>query len=84
MPELAEWCWDYGEATGDARYCSLWRALNLINELFEPHRGISPDLVSQLDLVLRRGLPEILDAETAESASQFARGLREELFRALA
>ena len=78
---LADWCWDYGEATGDARYCSLWRALHPIAEAFDDRGALPTELVNHFDAVLNELLDGVLDAETAESGSMLARSLREQLLR---
>lgn len=76
---LADWCWDYGEATGDARYCSLWRALRPIADMFDDRGAVPTKLVSHFNAVLNQLLADVLDAETAESGSMLARSLREQL-----
>jgi hypothetical protein len=35
LPTAAAWLWDYGEATGDARYCSLSRTIEMITAAFD-------------------------------------------------
>jgi len=81
LGDLADWCWDYGEATGDARYCSLWRALRPIADTFEADDAVPTESVNRFDAVLNQRLDDVLDAETAESGSMLARSMREQLFR---
>src|SRR5215217_1232461 len=57
---LADWCWDMGETTGDARYCSLWRALSWIGDLFDDTCGVPTAAVERLDMTLREWIPAIL------------------------
>jgi hypothetical protein len=62
MDELAVWCWDYGIATGDARWCALWR---LIAELVsawgkDMELGVPPPLVDRWDQLLTKNIPEAL------------------------
>jgi hypothetical protein len=66
LPDLAEWCWDSGETSGDARYCSLSRTLNLIWGTFEPHGAASRELVDALDQLLSTQLTAVIQADTAE------------------
>lgn len=81
LGDLADWCWDYSEATGDARFCSLARALSLLVELFEYNSGVPLTLVNELDPVLRQGIQESLNARLPQHGAQLARNLRETLIR---
>jgi hypothetical protein len=49
LGHLAEWCWDFGEATGDARYCSLSRTVWVLADLWKHHDGVATSLVADLD-----------------------------------
>jgi len=78
LGDLSAWCWDFGEVTGDARFCSLSRALCVIVDLFDLHSEQVPSvLVEQLDVLLKQSISAILDAETAERGSLLSRQLRE-------
>src|SRR5690349_2206264 len=77
---LADWCWDHGEATGDARYCSLWRLLDVIAEMFEEHGAVSSDLIASIDASLEANIPRVLQAAPPASGAQLARELRQEIF----
>lgn len=79
LAHLADWCWDFGEATGDARYCSLSRSFGMIADLFESHGAAPLDLVLALDELVQSRIGPILDAETAADGSYLARLFREDV-----
>jgi hypothetical protein len=81
--DLAEYCWDRGETTGDARYCSLWRAFIEIVEFFEEYDAMEMWTFDSLDGVLKRDLGAVLQADTAEAGALLARGVREEVLAIL-
>jgi hypothetical protein len=80
---LADWCWEYGEATGDARYSSLWRALRSIVCSFEDTDALPTLTVMRIDALLRESVPDIVDAESPEAGAQLARRMREDLLTIL-
>lgn len=80
LQTLADWCWDYGEATGDARYCSLWRCLDLLAERFAQFEALAAEDVSFYDGLLRACMADILDASESALAASLARQLREQMF----
>jgi hypothetical protein len=77
---LADWCWDMGETTGEARYCSLWRTLSWIGDLFDDSGGVLTEAVECFDRTLREWIPAILDATAPAEGSHFGRLMREELY----
>lgn len=78
LSTLEAWCWDYSEASGDARYCSLARSISLLSDLFEITSGqVSADLIVNLDGVLREQLPSVLRAANPQDGALLARQLRE-------
>lgn len=81
----ADHCWDVCETTGDARYCSLWRTLDLLALPFEDEGGPSPavDVIDRIDDVLRGQLRGVLDAPSAEAGSLLGRRLREDVLDAV-
>ena len=70
--DLVAWCWDYGIATGDARYCVLWRVLKEVDEWLEPEQGIPQRFVDAAEERLRRGVTDALAAPDAASGAQLA------------
>lgn len=76
---VADYCWDHGETSGDARYCSLWRTLDEICEVFEDAGYMRTRTVDRIDQVFRRHLPGVLSASSAEEGALQARRLREEI-----
>jgi hypothetical protein len=71
--DLVEWCWDWGIATGDARYCVMWRVLHAVEEWLREHQeqGIATRLLDHVDGLVRRGLTDALAASAASSGAQF-------------
>lgn len=78
LHEQASWCWDLGERTGDARYCSLSSCLDNIAALFgDMADGQAPtDLVLRLDRLLYAHLQAVLSAPAGREAGMLARYLR--------
>lgn len=84
LVDLSAWCWDFGEATGDARFCSLSSVIDVIVDLFDLNSDQAPTvLVEQLDVLLRQNISMILDAKTAEHGSLLSRQLRESVVRTI-
>jgi hypothetical protein len=84
LDTLAPWCWDWGETTGDARFCSLSRSLQILADTFDKRGesgGPPAPFVDQVDDLLRADVPSVLDATSAEEGSLLARALRQELAR---
>lgn len=82
LGDLAEWCRDYSEATGDARYATIGEALFELSEWWSFHSrsgGIPFRLMVDIEEVIRRRLPEILDISSAQDAAPLARSFRKEV-----
>lgn len=80
LHEAAEWCWEFGAATGDARWCLLSRTLARLAAPFVDSIGALPsELVDQIDAVLREQLPDVLSATSAVEGASLARLLDESL-----
>jgi hypothetical protein len=75
--DLSPWCWDYGEITGDARYCSLSRTLDIIVEAYEQYSMVSTVWLAELDQLFINQLPDVLVASSSEDGSLLARSLRD-------
>jgi len=78
--DAAEECWEASENTGDARYSSIARTLELIAEHWEQKRMLATE---GLDRVLRNLVPTILNAKTAQEGASWARVMRGEIAEAL-
>lgn len=84
LRDLADWCWDWGVATGDARYSGLWRILNDVFDWLESQDGqVATSDYNLVSGMLQRGIPEILAATTAASGAEFAGSLAAELSTAV-
>jgi hypothetical protein len=86
LGDLAEWCRDYSEATGDARYASIGQALSELSEWWSWHDrsgGIPFRLMSEIEGIIKERLPEILAAASARDAAPLARNFRREIERRL-
>ena len=78
LASLADWCWDFSEATGDARYSSLSCTVRMIAQLFADENYAPPvERVAAIDAALRQYMPEVLQAADAASGAVLARSLRE-------
>lgn len=63
LRDVAALCWDWCEASGDGRYCSLGRTLKSIHGWWAEHDergGVPTAVLDDLGLVLRRDLPRII------------------------
>ena len=84
LRDLADWCWDWGVATGDARYSGLWRILNDVFDWLESQHGqVATSDYNRVSGMLQRAIPKILAASTAASGAQFAAQLATELSTAV-
>lgn len=87
LGDLADWCWDWCEATGDGRYCGLARTFGIIADWFGEHDrygGVPADTVVELDGLLGRELPMVLAATDPASGAMLGRELREAVLRLVA
>lgn len=73
LRDLAAWCLEMSEATGDARYCGIARTPGLHRRRWERDGSILTRT-----LAFQRDLPSVLDALTAEEGAGLARLMREE------
>ena len=76
---VAEYCWDRGETTGDARYCSLWMTISRVVEVFEEFGAMEIRILNSIDYAFRRHLRAVLHAATIEEGALLARSFREEV-----
>lgn len=72
-----EWCLDYAEATGDARWSSLGRTLAPLAAAFEDDGHVPTAVIDCIDLHLASRLPAVLDAQTPEEGARLAGLIRE-------
>jgi hypothetical protein len=75
LETLAAWCWDWGVASGDARFCVLWRVIGAIDNWMSSHEesgGVPLSIVSAMGEELKRRLPDILDEVDWPSAAEQA------------
>lgn len=82
LHDLAVWCWDWCEVTGDGRYCSLWRTLDDLDAWLSEHEergGVPRALAKEIDGLIRSRLGEVLQADSPESGAVLARNLRIEV-----
>jgi hypothetical protein len=86
LGDLAVWCRDYSEATGDARYASIGQALSELFEWWSFHDesgGIPVQLMNEIEEIIKSRLSEILMTESARDAAPLARSFRQEIERKL-
>jgi hypothetical protein len=75
---LSVWCRDQCVATGDGRFCILSDVFVLLDEVIG-EQGLPSSVMADVDVVLRSGLPGILQATTSGSGAQQASHLLEKL-----
>jgi hypothetical protein len=83
LSALAELCGEHGEFTGDARYCSLQRTIEIVDLLFQEDGAVELRLVNRIDQMLGEQLPGVLNAAEAVDGAQAARRLRLEILSAI-
>jgi hypothetical protein len=84
LASAAEWLWDFGEATGEARYCSLSWTIDMIAVAFEDgYESLPSSVVEAVDVVLSERVPDVLDATSPSGGSALARLMREAVAQAL-
>jgi hypothetical protein len=71
LRDLAAWCWDWGVATGDARYCVISVVLGAVDRWWD-EQGVPQDLLLEVEQILQRGLTDSLAAPDAASGAQLA------------
>jgi hypothetical protein len=76
LGDLASSCWDFGEASADARYFVLWRVFNDLADEFRQFEAVRVDAVSRVDAALAEFLPEIVAEDDNEAATALAVALR--------
>lgn len=85
LRELASWCLDRAESTGDARYCGLARTFDGIADEWEyDARRFTHSWLLNIQQVFNLHMSAVLDAPTAEEGAGLARLLREEVERQFA
>ena len=86
---LADWCHDFGEISGDARYISLAGPIGRLADTFDEQDeagGVSTHFVRAIDGVIGEWMPSVLSAELPQDGALAARALRQsinEVYRAL-
>lgn len=83
LREIESWCWDQSEASGDARFCSIARALQNIADVWDRLGAFPKAIMSDLEETIRLHLPSILLVERPDEASGLARILRDDVSRLL-
>lgn len=86
LGDLAIWCRDYSEATGDARFAAVAQGLLELSEWWSEHDesgGIPVPLRDDIEAVIKNRLPDVLAAESPRDAGPLARIFREEIERHL-
>lgn len=83
LGDLAAWCWDWSEATGDARYCSLARSFTAIDTWWSEYVTIPRAIAAEIERVLREDLPGVLEASDPAAGAGFARLMRQRVLSLL-
>jgi hypothetical protein len=70
LSDVAEEAWSWGVATADARYCVLWRTLDMVDGWWQGGRGgVGVRFVNRVSAVLRQELPDVLSAGVEEGCA---------------
>jgi hypothetical protein len=79
--EVAEESWSWAEATGDARFSVLWRTLWMADRWFGDGEGgaVATTFLKRVDAVIKRELPGVLEADSAELGTALAVTMRDQL-----
>lgn len=84
LGSTADWAFDFCEASDDARYSALARALWAIAQHFDTDSSaLLAETVDELDRALARDLPQVLREHKGPIATDLARALRERVFEIL-
>jgi ketol-acid reductoisomerase len=78
LTTLADWCQDWAEATGDARYCFIAKTLSAVDAWREHHDeagGVPAELLLAIDALVRAELPAALAADTPSHGAHLAADL---------
>jgi hypothetical protein len=79
VEDIADWCWERCEATGDARWCIIWKALwNIVRE-WEYTGGLPQSMMRGFSAALASHIPGVIDAPDSETGALLAKALREEV-----
>jgi hypothetical protein len=81
--DLSAWCWDWAEASGDARFCSLARALTAVDEWMSAHGVVPDDVWRNIDRVCREDLPGVLAPSDPTAAAALGRQFRQRVLAQL-
>lgn len=76
--DLWRWCWDWCEATGDGRFCTLADLLRTVDQWWDECQVVPTTLARAIEQRFMEGLPAILAADTPQAGCHFARLLRQE------
>jgi hypothetical protein len=71
LPDLIAWSWDWGVASGDARFCVIAAVLHRVNRWWD-EQGVPTALLREVESLLTRGLSDSLAADDASSGAQLA------------
>lgn len=80
LTDLAVWCRDYCEASGDGRYCSVGETLRSIDDWWREHDepgGVPTELLREIEHEVMSWLPAVLAAVTPGDGAALARTMRE-------
>jgi len=83
FPNLAEWCWDFGVASADARYFILSRIFSRISEAFGDAELVTAEIYKGLNGTLVRSLKGVIDEQDPSAATLLANRLLEDILSAL-
>lgn len=81
--DLSDACWDWCEATGDGRFCSLARTLRLVDEWWSEYDAVPTRLSLEIEREFVLWLGDVLDSEDLASGATSSRSLRQRVMALL-
>jgi hypothetical protein len=80
---LARDCWDWCEATGDGRYCSLAHTLAAVSSWWSEYEAVPRSLSEDIERVFLAWLGDIMACEDRAAGANLARLFRQEVLSML-
>lgn len=77
--DLALWCWDWCEATGDGRYCSISYTLAAVNRWWDQYGVVPQAIAAEIDVHCREELALAVAAMDHSEGVYFARLFRQKV-----
>lgn len=84
LTECSVWCWDACDNTGDGRFASVARTLEIITRAWDNTGAFTQAAFEEITSLLSNLLPSVLEAPSPAEGASIARLMREEILGILA